>query len=121
MRLIPALLLATAGMSANATSNTRQPFAFLEGAGTESDPWLIKTADDFRGFASVTQAQADVTDGKYFKLTSDLRFNDKVLTDSGELIADTANLEKWMPVGIYDWNNSSHAFKGEFDGDGHTE
>jgi len=78
-----------------------------QGTGTEDDPYLIASFDDFKLFADA------VNDGmhfggdnlKYFRLTADLA-----------LPEITAQSIPWQSPG----NDASHPFSGVFDGDGHT-
>ena len=71
-------------------------FSF-NGSGTDSSPYLIENASDWTTFANnVTSGQS--YSGKYFKMTADIR------TD--------------VMVGKY--KSENEAFKGTFDGNGHT-
>lgn len=76
-------------------------------AGTKEDPYVLKDARDLLGLA--TLSQSDTYDGKYFVLANDITVN-----------ADNAvelNRVAWTPIGGKDSNS---AFKGSFDGSGHT-
>ena len=64
------------------------------GEGTEGNPYLIGTSDDWTAFAVLIES-GDSFDGKYFKLADDVSITSM-------------------------WGTSSTHFKGIFDGDGHT-
>ena len=70
----------------------------ISGAGTPSDPYLIKDIDLLKAFRNSVNAGSKFA-GKYFKLTSDIDLNN----------------EEWTPIGDY-----YKEFCGVFDGDGHT-
>ena len=69
------------------------------GAGTEADPYLIKTADDFLAASDLLNNANYSYEGEYFKVVADLDFSGKDL----------------VPLG-----NSATGFAGTFDGQGHT-
>lgn len=93
MALIPFSVSAASVWSGGAAAS------FESGTGTENDPYIIATANQLAYLASLNAETPDACTGKYFKLTSDI---------------DLANLD-WTPIG-----NSTVAFGGHFDGDGHT-
>ncbi len=70
----------------------------ISGAGTPSDPYLIKDIDLLKAFRNSVNAGSKFA-GKYFKLTSDINLNN----------------EEWTPIGDY-----YKEFCGVFDGDNHT-
>ena len=70
----------------------------ISGAGTPSDPYLIKDIDLLKAFRNSVNAGSKFA-GKYFKLTSDIDLNN----------------EEWTPIGDY-----YKEFCGVFDGDNHT-
>ncbi len=79
----------------------------FSGEGTEASPWLLQSASDVAKLAAnVNYASATTNyNGKYFKLTCDLNFNDK----------------EWQGIGYGDGAaNDSKRFEGTFDGDGHV-
>ena len=73
----------------------------LEGAGTEADPKLIKTAAQLAYVVST-----DLTDGWYFKLANDIVIND-------------TSVAGWKDTAL-NWVWGDIRFTGTFDGDGHT-
>lgn len=103
--------------SAAAISFPTQPEAKFDGAGTEADPYLIKSIADLKALAVAVNTDASkrgsaktdiqddkyypVYDGKYFALDADLDFS--------------AYKESFQPIG-----SSSVRFAGTFDGRGHT-
>ncbi len=72
---------------------------WTQGAGTQSDPYLIESADHFAYLASATNVGSTFV-GEYFKLMIDI---------------DLDNLS-WTPIG----NAAASTFQGNFDGNGHT-
>ncbi len=74
---------------------------FNGGEGTETNPYLISSADDLAEL-SVFVAAGDTFLGKYFKMTDDIELNG---SESNQFTA----------IG-----SSSVYFRGTFDGDGHT-
>ena len=71
---------------------------FSSGIGSENDPYKISTAEEL-SFLAKSVNEGEEYYGKFFSLNNDLDLN---------------NLE-WTPIG-----NGIHAFKGNFDGKGHT-
>ena len=89
---------------------------FACGSGTKLSPYIILTAEQLAKLAFIVGANETEYEGKYYKLAADIKLNDgKVIDDKGALVADSAKLHKWTPIG-----NSSVAFTGNFDGNGHT-
>lgn len=84
------------------------------GSGTEEDPYQISDISQLRKLA------ADCNGGKsflgtYFCLTNDIRDNDQVLDENGDLISNYASLRVWTSIA----NNEARPFKGVFDGRNH--
>ena len=89
---------------------------FACGAGTKLKPYIILTAEQLAKLSFAIGASDADYQGKYFKLGADIILNKgKIIDDKGALVADSTKLHKWTPIG-----NSSVAFTGSFDGDGHT-
>ena len=89
---------------------------FACGAGTKLSPYIILTAEQLAKLSFVTGASEKDYQGKYYKLGADIILNEgKIIDDKGALVADSTKLHKWTPIG-----NSSIAFTGDFDGDGHS-
>ncbi len=88
---------------------------FACGAGTKLSPYVILTAEQLAKLSFVIGANEKDYQGKYYKLGADIILNDgKIIDEKGALVADSSKLHKWTPIG-----NSSVAFTGTFDGDGH--
>lgn len=85
---------------------------FDGGTGTETDPYLISNGAQLAYLAQTVNSGTGYS-GEYFKLTSDIVLNDT--TDWESWDKDTANLNKWTPIGA-----DSNSFTGTFDGNGHT-
>lgn len=89
---------------------------FACGAGTKLSPYIILTAEQLAHLSFVVGAKDKKYLEKYYKLGADIVLNKaKVIDENGGLVADSAKLHKWTPIG-----NSSVAFAGNFDGAGHT-
>ncbi len=89
---------------------------FACGSGTKLSPYIILTAEQLAHLSFVINASDKAFSGKYFKLGADILLNKgKVIDEKGGFVADSAKLHKWTPIG-----NSSVAFDGNFDGDGHS-
>ncbi|MFA6622661.1 MAG: hypothetical protein WCS54_00985 [Fibrobacteraceae bacterium] len=90
--------------------------AFAGGAGTKANPYLIETPTQLAHLSFVVAANDAEYVGAYYRLETDISLNPETLIDSqGAFIADSSGLNRWTPVG-----NSSVAFSGVFDGNGHT-
>lgn len=89
---------------------------FACGSGTKLNPYIIKTAEQLAHLSFVIGAKDKDYLEKYYKLGADIILNDgEIINEKGGLAADSTKLHKWTPIG-----NSSVAFAGNFDGDGHT-
>ncbi len=89
---------------------------FACGAGTKLSPYVILTAEQLAKLSFVIGANDKAYQGKYYKLGADIVLNKgKIIDNKGGLVADSAKLHKWTPIG-----NSSVSFTGTFDGDGHS-
>ncbi len=86
---------------------------FDGGTGTETDPYLISNGAELAYLAQTVNSGTGYS-GEYFKLTSDIVLNDT--TDWEIWNQDTANLNKWTPIG----KGYSTSFAGTFDGSGYA-
>ena len=93
---------------------------FDSGIGTDTDPFVIKTAEQLAFLAESVNNGISYS-GKYLRLDSDIILNDHTdweswgdYDQSGRLISPVNN---WTPIGK---NDDNHSFKGYFDGNGHT-
>ena len=88
---------------------------FAGGTGTEDDPYIINNGAQLSYLVKLTNANASLTKGRYYKLDADISLNaDSVLTSDYELNGTPANV--WTPIG-YD---SYHKFQGHIDGNDHN-
>lgn len=95
------------GASADYSGTPTKP---EQGDGTAEKPYQIGTAEELYCFAH------QVNGGEYGAnavLTADITINENVLNENGELNSGT--FREWTPIG-----DSSNAYTGTFDGDGHT-
>lgn len=93
------------------------------GSGTDTDPYLITSAEELAGLAELVNDKENKRDfaGEYFKLTQDL-----YLTDFAQ--PDTTSWLEWKPIGrwtdeqqgAYIHHMDTCYFRGHFDGGGHT-
>lgn len=89
---------------------------FACGAGTKLSPYIILTAEQLAKLSFIVGSNDKAYQGKYYKLGADIQLNEgKIIDDKGALVGDSTKLHKWTPIG-----NSSVAFTGNFDGDGHS-
>ena len=101
--LLPSVLSTTAGGAAW----SGLPADGIEtGAGTESNPYQIKTAEELAFMASKVNEGDTSYASAYYRLTTDIVLN--------ESLEDTPN--EWTAIG----NDDMTPFTGKFDGDGHT-
>ena len=92
-------------LNRNITADEKIWFTFS--AGTKEDPYVLEDARDLLGFANLSQS--NTFEGKYVVLANDIAVNN----DN----AVVTNRLTWVPIGGKDSNS---AFKGNFDGCGHT-
>lgn len=81
--------------------------AFGGGTGSQSNPYLIYTAEQLAYLAKTTNAGTNYS-GKYFKLMNDLDLNNREWTPIGKGILTSDNY------------TSNYAFRGNFDGNYHV-
>jgi hypothetical protein len=93
---------------ASAVWNGTVAEGFASGTGTESDPYLIKTAGQLAYLAS-SVGSGTTYQGKYLKLESDIVLNDNSVKYW------TLNASDWTPIG-----SGNNSFRGNFDGAGHV-
>ncbi|MCQ2375799.1 MAG: hypothetical protein MJ069_07880 [Salinivirgaceae bacterium] len=75
----------------------------------------IVNAGQLYWFAHKANTDSPAINGR---LTNDITINSQVLDQEGNLVADSASLRRWEPIGFY--NGLWVAYKGMFDGNGHT-
>ena len=108
MKKLYSMLLALCLMMAMCAFASAEATLFVDGSGTEDDPYQIATVDQLLALSeTVNDGSAQGYPGQYFALTNDI---------------DLAGVE-WQPIGHLDLNdmsNMSCMFSGTFDGQGHT-
>ena len=85
--------------------------SFAGGSGTQSNPYIIKTAAQLAYFAKQVNS-GNTYSGQYVELGADIVWNDG---DASEWSTKKAPANKWTPIG-----NSTYKFAGTFDGNGYT-
>ena len=100
------------------TEKPKTPFG--GGTGSQSDPYLISTAQHLANLAYMVTDDNTEYKNKYFVLTNDITLNDLVINDDGTgLKYDESNYTLWTPIGEYG-TLADDDFMGIFDGQGHT-
>ena len=84
--------------------------SFAGGSGTINDPYLISTPEQFALLINQSISEAGATKGKYYKLTHDIKLND----------TSNPNWRTGLPNDWYYVTDTSKAFQGHFDGNGHV-
>lgn len=84
---------------------------FGGGSGTETDPYIIGTAQQLPNLAYEVNNGNNYA-GEYFKMTTGIELNSGVLQTDGSL--GSGSYQTWTPIG-----NAYYTFNGIFDGDGH--
>ena len=82
---------------------------YAGGNGTQTDPYLIKTADQLARISQ--QVNNGIESYKYYKLCNNIYLNDISTVDLWSIVAPE---NEWTPIGSY-----SVPFRGNFNGDGH--
>ena len=95
---------------------SNKPQAEFPGEGSASAPFMISCAQDLANLAWLVN-NGTTFEGKYFRLTTDIKLNELKFDADGNVVRDEASSE-WVPIGEYGtfWNSY---FKGVFDGNGH--
>ena len=83
---------------------------FASGSGTQSDPYIINTAEQLAYLAKSVNV-GNSYEGKFIKLNRDIPLNNYNAKHW------TLNATPWMPIGT---SIDGEVFKGSFDGDNHT-
>lgn len=76
------------------------------GSGTEDDPWIIASGDDFMVRISDPMTRGETHEGKYFEITRNLNLN----------TANVAYGKGWEPAGHNNINGESTDFNGTING-----
>ncbi len=88
---------------------------FASGKGTESDPYIVETAEQLAYLAYSVNAGTDYSE-KYIKLVKDIYIND---TEGWENWAESAPTNEWTPIGTDHNGYVFGQFGGIFDGCGY--
>ena len=97
---------------AGAAADGIEPKQSMDGDGTAASPYQISTAEELYWFAQHVNA------GRYdacAMLVDEITVNERVLTESGELVSDIDSLHRWTAI-----CNVSGSYTGTFNGNGHT-
>lgn len=85
----------------------------IEGSGTESDPWLIDTAEKLAYcLAKHSNANGNIDNQKYFKLTADIYLNDV----NSKMWEEKIGCNEWYTSHNAQWNGFKYT---TLDGDGY--
>lgn len=87
---------------------------FASGTGKKEDPYIINNGAQLSYLAKLTNANGNLTKGRYYQLEADIVLNDTVLDDEYELRGTPANL--WEPIG----KETANSFLGYFNGNNYT-
>ncbi len=97
---------------AGAAADGIEPKQSMDGDGTAATPYQISTAEELYWFAQHVNA------GRYdacAMLVDEITVNERVLTESGELVSDTDSLHRWTAI-----CNGNGSYTGTFSGNGQT-
>ena len=94
--------------------------SFDGGSGTENDPYLIATPEQFAYFAQRNNTEKPT--GEYYKLTADLYFNIGDASQWGTSFNgnDATSIVVGPMYNLTDHGSNANPFAGTFDGDGYT-
>lgn len=101
--------------------------SFAGGSGTEQDPYLISNGAELAYFRSLVNDSLLDTESLRFALSADIYLND--ISDASSWDTQHAPANVWTPIGYNTYElaggsdiiiKSDNAFKGVFDGRGHT-
>ncbi len=107
--LVLSLLLALLVLPVSAAD--ADPLTRFSGSGTETDPFLIATAEDLAAMRDYINTAEGNQSGYHWRQTADISL---------------AAYKNWTPIGLSNWSNASsgvytlYRFSGVYDGDGHT-
>lgn len=127
--LLFALSFLPAYMMASGWDGQTIASSFAGGDGTEESPYLISTAEQLAKLAADLQADPTCTKGVFYKMTTDITFNDSVFTrivptsrpnEYADYPADSSVFKRTPIIGGHVKDGVSTYFEGSFDGSGHT-
>ena len=103
--------------------------SYAGGDGTEESPYLISTAEELAKLAADLKADPACTKGVFYRMTTDITFNDSVFTrivpttrpnEYADYPADSSVFKRTPIIGGHVKDGVSTYFEGSFDGGGHT-
>ena len=90
---------------------------FASGSGTEADPYIINNGAQLSYLAKLTNANGNLTKGRYYQLGADIMLNDAVLRENfGLNNLDGQTFIQWTPIG----STTANSFQGTLDGNNHV-
>ena len=93
--------------------------AYAGGDGSKANPYQIATAEQLSKLASDVNSGVN-TFGKYYKLTADIVIHENLRSISNADLKAGGAATNYTLIGDYASDTDYKAFKGTFDGDGHT-
>ena len=90
---------------------------FAGGSGTQQDPYLITNGSELM-YLSRAVKNGNSFYGKHFRMTADIRLNDTSDWQDWDILYGPENA--FEPIGSYENSSNYSAFRGSFDGGGHT-
>lgn len=127
--LLFALSFLPAYMMASGWDGQTIASSYAGGDGTEESPYLISTAEELAKLAADLNADPSCTKGVFYRMTTDITFNDSVFTrivpttrpnEYADYPADSSVFKRTPIIGGHVKDGVSTYFEGSFDGGGHT-
>ena len=127
--LLFALSFLPAYMMASGWDGQTIASSYAGGNGTEESPYLISTAEELAKLAADLNADPSCTKGVFYRMTTDITFNDSVFTrivpttrpnEYADYPADSSVFKRTPIIGGHVKDGVSTYFEGSFDGGGHT-
>lgn len=106
-------------VSVKAAWNGTAADSYAGGDGSKSNPYLIATAEQLSKLASEVNSGVS-TYGKYYKLSADIVIHENVMDVSTSDLRAGGKFPNFTLIGDYSSETDYKAFRGTFDGDGHT-
>lgn len=112
--VIPGIGLNASAATVTDTWDGTKASAFESGTGTESDPYMIATAEQL---AYAVLGDKSVSEDKYFKVVDDAVFNMNGMQDI-TLDSTVGDVKLATATGVGTWTTDAQTFAGNFDGNG---
>ena len=91
--------------------------SFADGTGTADDPYIISSGEELAYLAQMTNANGELTKGKYYSIVRDIELNTEVLTNSyGLNNLNGRTFNAWTTIG----NSTTNSFQGILEGNNHV-